>query len=53
MSHFRDVFDAEEIAAGIAEWASIESPSFDATTVNRMMATQLTNNSMGVKVVEQ
>ena len=30
-------FDAEEIAAGIAEWASIESPSTDAAAVNRMM----------------
>ena len=30
-------FDAEEIAAGIAEWARIESPSFDAAAVNRMM----------------
>ena len=37
MSHFQDVFDAEEIASGIAEWASIESPSFVATAVNRMM----------------
>lgn len=32
-----EVFDAEEIAAGIAEWASIESPSYDAAAVNRMM----------------
>ncbi|MDD9876591.1 MAG: M20/M25/M40 family metallo-hydrolase [Magnetovibrio sp.] len=30
-------FDAEEIAAGIAEWARIESPSTDAAAVNRMM----------------
>jgi glutamate carboxypeptidase len=30
-------FDAEQIAAGIAEWVSIESPSYDAAAVNRMM----------------
>ena len=30
-------FDAETIAAGIARWASIESPSYDAPAVNRMM----------------
>ena len=30
-------FDAEEIAAGVAEWASIESPTYDAAAVNRMM----------------
>ena len=32
-----DTFDAEEIAAGIAAWAAIESPSYDAAAVNRMM----------------
>ena len=32
-------FDAEEIAAAIAEWAAIESPSYDAAAVNRMMDT--------------
>lgn len=37
MNTYVDAFDAEEIAAGIAEWAAIESPSFDATAVNRMM----------------
>ncbi len=31
------VFDAEEIAAGIAAWAAIESPSVDRDGVNRMM----------------
>ena len=30
-------FDAEAIAAGIAEWAAVESPSYDAAAVNRMM----------------
>ena len=30
-------FDAEEIAAGIAKWAAVESPSYDAAAVNRMM----------------
>ena len=30
-------FDAEEIAAGIAAWVRIESPSYDAAAVNRMM----------------
>ncbi len=30
-------FDAEEIAAGISEWAAVESPSYDAEAVNRMM----------------
>lgn len=30
-------FDPEEIAAGIALWASIESPSYDDAAVNRMM----------------
>jgi len=37
MSGYEDAFDAEEIAAGIAEWASVESPSFDPIAVNRMM----------------
>ncbi|MEC7655303.1 MAG: M20/M25/M40 family metallo-hydrolase [Pseudomonadota bacterium] len=51
MSHFQDVFDAEEIAAGIAEWASIESPSFDATAVNRMMDhAERTMSSMGAAI---
>ncbi|MBI18480.1 MAG: carboxypeptidase [Proteobacteria bacterium] len=30
-------FDAEEIAAVIADWARIESPSYDPEAVNRMM----------------
>ncbi len=30
-------FDAEEIAAGIATWVRIESPSYGAAAVNRMM----------------
>ncbi|MEQ9639021.1 MAG: M20/M25/M40 family metallo-hydrolase [Alphaproteobacteria bacterium] len=30
-------FNAEAIAAGIAEWAAVESPSYDAGAVNRMM----------------
>ncbi len=37
MNTYADAFDAEEIAAGIAGWAGIESPSFDAAAVNRMM----------------
>ena len=37
MSGYEATFDAEEIAAGIAEWAAIESPSFDPDAVNRMM----------------
>ncbi len=37
MDKYADAFDAEEIATGIAEWAAIESPSFDAAAVNRMM----------------
>jgi glutamate carboxypeptidase len=37
MSSYEGIFDAEEIAAGIAAWAAIESPSFDAAAVNRMM----------------
>ena len=39
MSIYEGIFDAEEIAAGIAKWAAIESPSFDAVAVNRMMDT--------------
>ena len=31
------VIDAEEILAGIVEWISIESPSHDASAVNRMV----------------
>ncbi|MEE8506188.1 MAG: hypothetical protein V3S40_08215 [Kiloniellales bacterium] len=30
-------FDAEEIAAGIATWVRVESPSYGAAAVNRMM----------------
>jgi len=30
-------FDAEVIASGIAEWVAVESPSYDADAVNRMM----------------
>ena len=30
-------FDADVIAAGIARWASVESPSYDRAAVNRMM----------------
>ena len=30
-------FDAEKIAAGISEWAEVESPSFDKAAVNRML----------------
>ncbi len=37
MTFYENIFDAEEIAAGIATWASVESPSFDAAAVNRMM----------------
>jgi glutamate carboxypeptidase len=37
MNTYANTFDAEEIAAGIAGWAAIESPSFDAAAVNRMM----------------
>lgn len=37
MNSYAGAFDAEEIAAGIAEWAAVESPSFDAAAVNRMM----------------
>ena len=37
MSPYEDAFDAEAIAAGTAEWAAVESPSFDPAAVNRMM----------------
>ena len=37
MTLFENTFNAEEIAAGIAEWVSIEIPSFDASAVNHMM----------------
>ena len=37
MDLYENVFDPEEIVAGIAEWAAIESPSFDAAAVNQMM----------------
>lgn len=30
-------FDAEAIASGIAKWVAVESPSYDAAAVNRMM----------------
>ena len=30
-------FDAEAIAAGIARWAAVESPSYDSDAVNCMM----------------
>lgn len=33
--HYR--FDGEKIAAGIASWATVESPSYDAVAVNQMM----------------
>jgi glutamate carboxypeptidase len=33
--HYR--FDREKIAAGIASWAAVESPSYDAVAVNKMM----------------
>ncbi len=44
MTLYADAFDAEEIAAGIAEWAAIESPSFDPAAVNCMM--ELAETSM-------
>ena len=37
MDLYENAFDAEEIVAGITEWAAIESPSFDAAAVNQMM----------------
>ena len=37
MDLYENAFDAEEIVAGIAEWAAIESPSFHAAAVNQMM----------------
>jgi glutamate carboxypeptidase len=44
-------FDGEEIAARIAEWAAIESPSYDAPAVNRMMDLAVgTMTSMGADV---
>ena len=44
-------FDAEEIAAGIAEWASVESPSTDAAAVNRMMdLAEATMAAMGAEI---
>ena len=51
MSYFQQVFDAEEIADGIAELASIESPSFDAAAVNRMMDhVERTMSAMGAAI---
>ena len=51
MSYFQQVFDAEEIADGIAEWASIESPSFDTAAVNRMMDhVERTMSAMGAAI---
>ena len=37
MTIYENTFDAEEIAAGIIEWAKIESPSYDSVAVNKMM----------------
>ena len=37
MTIYENTFDAEEIAAGIIEWAKIESPSYDSFAVNKMM----------------
>lgn len=37
MSAASNLFDAEEILAGIAHWAAIESPTYDPAAVNRMM----------------
>ena len=37
MDLYENAFDAEEIVAGIADWAAIERPSFDAAAVNQMM----------------
>ena len=37
MDLYENAFAAEEIVAGIADWAAIESPSFDAAAVNQMM----------------
>ena len=51
MAPYDNAFDAEEIAAGIAEWASVESPSFDAAAVNRMMdLAQETMTRLGASV---
>ena len=30
-------FESEEIISGISEWAAIESPTYNATSVNKMM----------------
>jgi len=44
-------FDAEEIAAGISEWASIESPSYDHDAVNRMVdLAEATMEAMGAEI---
>ena len=44
-------FDAEEIAAAIAEWARIESPSTDPAAVNRMMdLAEKTMATMGAEI---
>ncbi|MDP6689551.1 MAG: M20/M25/M40 family metallo-hydrolase [Alphaproteobacteria bacterium] len=44
-------FDAEEIAAAIAEWAGIESPSTDPAAVNRMMdRAEKTMTAMGAGI---
>jgi len=44
-------FDAEVIASGIAEWAAVESPSYDADAVNRMMdLAEAQTRAMGAEV---
>ena len=44
-------FDAETIAAAIARWARIESPSFDATAVNAAMdLAQSTMQELGARI---
>jgi glutamate carboxypeptidase len=45
-------FESEEIASGICEWASIESPTYNANSVNKMMdlAESLTRD-MGADIV--
>ena len=51
MSPYDNAFDAEKIATGIVEWASIESPSFDAAAVNRMMdAAQSKMSALGANI---
>ncbi|MAD92178.1 MAG: carboxypeptidase [Gammaproteobacteria bacterium] len=51
MTIFQNVFNAEEIAAGIAEWAKIESPSYDSIAVNKMMnIAALKMNSLGANI---